>query len=149
MTSHNVWSSKPPTGVNVPAWKLKANTPYTIKVTPVFTVGKKVYEGTAGNTSRVYTAVTEFDSKKALSGGIQLKWTKLKGKGDPRYKILVADNKDMEDAQFMTKKQSVTSVKINNLEKKKKYYVAIVPFIRVDDKVYYGRMSNIVKIKTN
>ena len=128
--------------------KLTANKAYSINVTPTLTIGKKVYEGTVGNTSKVYTASTEIDSKRALSGAIQLNWTQLKGKGDPRYKILVADNKDLEDAQFMTKKQDVTSVKIKNLQKKTVYYVAVVPFIRVDGKVYYGKMSDVVRVKT-
>lgn len=128
--------------------KLKADTAYTLKVKPTLTIGKKVYDGAYGNTARLYTASVEISSKKALSGGIQLKWTALKGKGNPRYKILVADNKELKDAQFMTKKQSVTSVKIQNLGKKKAYYVAIVPFIRIDGAVYYGKTSEVVKVKT-
>ncbi len=128
--------------------KLKADTAYDIKVTPTLTIGKKSYTGAAGNTSNIYVAYTEISSKKALKGGFSLKWTELKGKGKPRYKILVADNKKMKDAQYMTKAQKVTEVKIDHLSRKTVYYVAVKPYIKSNGDIYSGKMSKVVKITT-
>ena len=50
----------------------------------------------------------------------------------------------IDHSQFMTKKQDVTSVKIKNLQKKTVYYVAVVPFIRVDGKTIHNIESDIV-----
>ena len=47
-----------------------------------------------------------------------------------------------------TKKQKVTSVTIENLSKKTKYYVAIMPYIKIDGKANYGSMSKVVGITT-
>ena len=127
---------------------LKANTTYSIKVTPSLIIGKKTYTGDAGETTTVFTGVTEIKSKKAVEGGFKLTWNKIEGEGKPRYKILVADNKKMKDAQYMTKKQSVTSVTIKNLKNKQKYYVAIKPYIKVDGEPVYGSMTKVVGITT-
>lgn len=128
--------------------KLTLDKTYTITVTPSYTSGKKTFPGKAGEASRVYIAYTEISSLKPVKAGFKLKWTKNDGKGDPRYKILVADNKDLKDYQFMTKKKSVTKVTIENLGRKKKYYVAVRPYIRKNGKVYYGKMSEVKRVKT-
>ena len=127
---------------------LKADTVYDITVTPSLITDKNTYTGTAGKTTTVYTGQTEITGKKALKGGFTLEWKKVTGEGNLRYKIMVADNKKMKDFQYMTKKQKVTSVTIENLSKKTKYYVAIMPYIKIDGKAYYGSMSKVVGITT-
>ncbi len=128
--------------------KLKKDTAYSITVTPSLTIDKKTYTGSAGNTGKVYTGHTEFSSTEAIKGGFKLKWDAVGESGSPKYRIMVADNKKMKDYQYMTRKQSVTSVTIKNLDSKKKYYVAIKPYVKIDGKTCYGTMSKVVKIKT-
>ncbi len=130
------------------ALKCTAGKAYSILVTPSITVGSKVYIGANGAASKVYSSSTEITSKKAIKGGFTIKWNKIKGKGSPRYKIYVADNEEMKDFQYMTKKQSVTSITIKNLERKKYYYVTIRPYIKSNGVLYWGKMSPVVKIKT-
>ena len=128
--------------------KFKENCAYSISVTPTLTINGKKYPGSAGAITRVYVAYTNIKSIKPVTGGFKLKWSKLEGEGKPRYKIFVAENKDMEDYQYMTKSKKVTETTIKNLDSGKKYYITMKPYIKIDGKMFNGKETKVKSVTT-
>lgn len=76
----------------------------------------------------------------ALTAGKGSIVVNLDGEGDAYlYKIRVSTTKDMAD--YETYKTTKTSYTITGLKAGQKYYVRVIPYVKVDGKVYRGAMS--------
>lgn len=64
------------------------------------------------------------------------------------YEIRFSTKKNFKGAKFKKVKKNQTSVTINKLKSKKKYYVSVRSYKVVDNKIYYSDWSKTKSVKT-
>ncbi len=104
--------------------------------------GKGNYTGTITKTFKIKVKNTSVKSLTKGSKRFTVKWSKLDSKYITGYQIRYSKNSSMSNAKKTTLiSRSTTSKTIKGLSAKKKYYVQIRTYKKIDGKIYYSDWS--------
>jgi uncharacterized protein YdeI (BOF family) len=115
---------------------------------------KDGYSGTAATSFSIIPKGTKLSKVTKGKASFTARWKKQKTKMSSSritgYQLQYATNKKFTTGKetVTIKKYSVTSKKIQQLKKNKKYYVRIRTYKKVDNKKYYSEWSKIKTVKT-
>lgn len=115
------------------------------------TIDGKTYKSDASATQTAYTrpAKASIKTLKRYKGSKRLKVTWNKVPRCTGYEIKIATDKNMKKVvgTYKVKGSKNTSLKIKKLSKKKKYYVKVRAYLKVESKTYNGVYSTVMKSK--
>lgn len=110
--------------------------------------GQGNYTGSLGGTYEIVPKGTKITSLSKRSRGFKVKWKRKKSNTDG-YQVQYSLNKQFQGAKTATiKKNKTTSKTVSKLKKKKKYFVRVRTFKKVNGTKYYSAWSGVKRVKT-
>ena len=119
----------------------------TVRARAEYVDAAKTSYGDYSDDASTYVAKSTIKKMKAAKKAFTVKYDKHKMADG--YQIQYSLKKSMKAAKKVTaKKASKVSVKVKKLKAKKKYFVRVRSYVKVDGKTLYGTWSTIKKVKT-
>ena len=114
----------------------------------VRTTGQNTFNGSIVQTFKIIPRATTILASASKTKGFKVKWKKRTLQVDG-YQVQYATKSNMSDLKTVTIRQNTTDAKtITGLKAKKKYYVRVRTYKKVDGKNYFSNWSATKAIKT-